>query len=105
MWVVIHVCWQLSWDLIAYADDLILLCPTLHAIRQRMLVAKSYSDEFNIRFNASKTQLVPFGNAVHGCVSTNFDGKAIDCTFSTTHLGHTFGPHATDNGIDMTLLK
>ncbi len=71
---------------IAYADDVILSCPTSHAIRQMLLVAKAYSEEFNIGFNASETQLVPFGNAVHGCASINFDGKVIDCTFSSDHM-------------------
>ncbi len=68
-----------------------------------MLVAKSYCEEFNIRFNASKRQFVPFGNAVHGCVSINFGKKAIDCTFSTTRICHAFGPHATDSGIERAL--
>ncbi len=83
--------------------DVALLCPTLHAIRQMLSVAKSYSEEFNIGFNASKTQFVLFGNAVHGCVGINFDGNVINCTFSTTHLGQAFGPHAIDNGIGRAL--
>ncbi len=39
----------------SYADDIKLLCPSLNGMQQMVDMCVEYADEYNIRFNGSKT--------------------------------------------------
>jgi hypothetical protein len=45
----------------AYADDVILLSPTLGALKKTLKVCNAYSVEFKIKFNEAKCKLLIFG--------------------------------------------
>jgi hypothetical protein len=45
----------------AYADDVILLSPTLGALKKMLKVCNAYSVEFKIKFNEAKCKLLIFG--------------------------------------------
>ena len=46
---------------LAYADDVLLLSPTLGSLNGLLTICEQYSKEYNILFNASKTKLMVFG--------------------------------------------
>ena len=50
--------WQ---NVLAYADDLILLAPTQFALRKMIKICKQYAMEYNIVFNGTKSKLILFG--------------------------------------------
>ena len=49
---------------LAYADDVVLLSPTLGSLKEMLNICEQYSSDFNILFNASKTKLMVFGRNV-----------------------------------------
>jgi len=43
---------------LAYADDIVLLAPTQHAMRSILNVCEEYANGFDVRFNASKSKCI-----------------------------------------------
>ena len=43
-----------------YADDVSLLCPSITGLKQMLLLCETYAEEYNIRFNSFKSQLIHF---------------------------------------------
>jgi hypothetical protein len=46
-----------------YADDVILLAPTLFNVRKMLDVCKQFADEYDVLFNPSKSKLMFFGSS------------------------------------------
>ncbi len=86
---------------VAHADDIALLCPNLSGMSKMFMmlkVAKDYSDEFNIVFNAGKNLIIPFGNSSRD--SNLIIGETvIRCNLNGIHSGHWLGMVDTENGI------
>ena len=43
-----------------YANDISFLCPSITGHKQMLLLCETYAEEYNIRFNSSKSQLIHF---------------------------------------------
>ena len=43
-----------------FADDISLLCPSITRLKQMLILCETYTEEYNIRFNSSKSQLIHF---------------------------------------------
>ena len=41
-----------------YADDLSLLCPTITGLQKMLEICEQYAEEYCIKFNASKSQML-----------------------------------------------
>ena len=44
-----------------YADDIILLCPSLEGMREMVKICKDYATRYNILFNGKKSVYLVFG--------------------------------------------
>ena len=76
---------------VGYADDIILLCPTLHSLRVMLKVAQSFSDAYDINFNIAKSELVVYGKkGVMEC-SVTFNGATIVSKGQAKHIGNIIG--------------
>ena len=74
----------------AYADDVILLSPSLSGLEDMLNVCESYACEYQLQFNASKSKLVVInGAAIPRTVS--FMGGEIEEVAAERHLGFKFG--------------
>ena len=79
---------------LAYADDLVLLAPTPHAMRRMLEVCDRYANEFNVVFNAGKSKCLivrprRHSNLKHVFVPSFYvGGKTIEFVSSWPHLGH-----------------
>jgi hypothetical protein len=62
---------------LAYADDLMLLAPTLHALKRMLSITNDYSREFNISFNPDKSKLVIYDKDTNLDLSILFNGCII----------------------------
>ena len=75
---------------LVYADDLTLLCPSLSALKEMILICSQYAAEYDIKFNANKSQLIIFkgkkGDTPVPVVELN--GDVIDVVNNVIHLGH-----------------
>ncbi len=55
---------------LGYADDIALLAPSPSAMRILLRECEAFASEFDITFNATKTQLICFSYKTHSCVSS-----------------------------------
>ena len=78
----------------AYADDLILLAPTLFATRCMLDVCETYAEDFNIMFNAQKSKLIVCSKARNDYVdipNVSFMNGTIERVNQDKHLGNLIG--------------
>ena len=61
----------------AYADDVVLLAPTVFALNKMLRVASTFSIDFMISFNASKSKLIIFGATGGFDIVIWFQGAAL----------------------------
>ena len=66
-----------------YADDIILICPTIRALKVMLSIAQNYTDSFDIKFNISKSLLVAYNK--HGMMkcAVNFNNVTQEHKLST----------------------
>ena len=74
----------------AYADDIVLLSPTVTGLKSMVDVCQNYSKRFDINFNPNKSQLITFSNRKNVFNPILFIGNhVVPCVTSVKHLGHT----------------
>ncbi len=75
---------------IAYADDLILLAPTIVALRKLINICEFYAAEYDIKFNGSMSQYILYIRRECAVFNTDIfvnNDKVEQFTFED-HLGH-----------------
>ena len=72
---------------LVYADDTVLLSPTLGSLKEMLNVCEQYSTDFNIIFNASKTKLIVFRRNVSK-VDAVFQGRVASKVNNKAHVGN-----------------
>ena len=45
-----------------YADNIVVLAPTIHALKKLIVLCEKFSEEFNLIFNADKSMVMYFIN-------------------------------------------
>lgn len=86
----------------AYADDIILLAPSLSALRLMLKTCEDFSEETGLVFNPLKSQLISFGNYDNnqtGVVS--FCNQQLNWADTADHLGHILPRKSTDVTADV----
>jgi hypothetical protein len=74
---------------VSYADDLILLAPTLSALRGMIAICEDYALEYKIKFNGAKSQLLIFDNlALKHETKVYVCGEKVEQVKSLKYLGH-----------------
>ena len=74
---------------LAYADDIVLVSPTKNGLKSMANICEKYSSEYNIVFNASKSQYCIFRNSnVTGNTKFEFNNVLLNESSVITHLGH-----------------
>ena len=86
---------------IAYADDIVLLSPSLSSVNEMLAICDTYSKDFNITFNASKSKIVVFGKNSSN-VNVKFQGSIITQTDKEKHVGNLIG---TGPGLEMCIIQ
>ena len=73
-----------------YADDLILLAPSLSALWFMLHTCEAYAVSHGLKFNGSKTQLIRFGREPScDCQGTiSFGGTELHFVNTVTNLGN-----------------
>ena len=73
-----------------YADDISLLCPTVSGMKEMLKTCETFAKQHDILFNASKSQLLWFGNGkktIHISLKME-NGLVIPYVDSCKHLGN-----------------
>lgn len=79
-----------------YADDVVLLCPSLRGLNQMLHICSEFARDYNVTFNAKKTVGIYFGrsNRVEGFAALN--GVRIEWQEKVKHLGNVIATSLTD---------
>ncbi len=84
---------------IGYADDFKLLCLSLNGMQQMVDMCVDYADEYNIKFNGSKSCMLLFKG--RQCKDSQrkliIDGVTIHCSESVSDLGHNISTNDKDS--------
>ena len=77
---------------LGYADDVILISPTVSALKQMLKLCDKLGSECNVLFNTEKYQLLHYpvrgGKQINGIYRDNI---YIKCVKDSLHLGHIIG--------------
>ena len=79
---------------LAYADDIVLISPTMHGMRLMLRMCDEYASDFDVVFSASKSKcLVNRHRCASYCSSVDdvcffIGGYNIEVVDSWPHLGH-----------------
>ena len=76
---------------LAYADDIILMCPSAVGLQNMLDICSSYAVQHNIKFNAKKSQIIVFPSAHNNVNGLRFsvNEEVIEYVNKAKHLGHT----------------
>ena len=75
---------------VAYADDVVLLSPTVSNLKSMLKICEEFSKEFHINFNASKSKLIIFGECTSD-VKVYLQGNLISLVSTEKHVGNIVG--------------
>ena len=85
------------------ADDSILICSTVPALKIMLSIAQNYSDSFNIKFNISKSLLDAYNKHVMIKCAVAFNNVTIKSRAQAKHIGNLVGfdtnLNTVENGI------
>ena len=90
---------QLFYGCVAYADDIILLAPSLVALKAMLDCCSLYADTHHILFNPNKCHCIKFSTIVNNCVvqfPVTLQNVQLTWTNTITHLGHTLCANNND---------
>ena len=82
-----------------YADDVILLAPTLYSLRKMLRICSEYAQDFNVLFNPTKSKLILY-NTQHITAlkpNINFMNVSIEVVNHDKHLGNYIGNISQDD--------
>ena len=82
---------------LAYADDIILLNPTVIGTKKMLKICEQYALDHKVLFNGQKSQYLYFSkNKNQSFISFKLFDEKIPCVTSAKHLGHTLCNNVTD---------
>ena len=81
--------WTILTGALCYADDLLLLCPTIKGLQKMITICSEFATEYDVTFNPSKTACMAFVNR-HVCPHLHLylEGKMLEWTATFKHLGN-----------------
>ena len=85
----------------AYADDIVLLSPTVKSLNSMLKICAEFSNEYNITFNSAKSKVIVYGRNTQN-VEIMFQGNMILQSSSEKHVGNLIG---TDSEIDQIKIR
>ena len=71
-----------------YADDVILLCPSLFGIKKMIKICEDYANSFDILFNGKKSKLLIFNKKTDVLCNITVNGECVPECNEAIYLGH-----------------
>ena len=73
---------------LAYADDITLLCPSLHGLQEMINICAHFGTDYHVTFNDKKTNCIMFGTSAAGCICISVNDIESMWSNRVTHLGN-----------------
>ena len=83
---------------LGYADDLILLCPSVSGMRNMIKVCEDYANDHSILFNGKKSKYLVFGKYNYNPILI-VNNEVVPRTDNAIHLGHFLHTKDTNNAL------
>ena len=83
---------------LSYADDLILMCPSIQGTQEMLNVCEKYANTHKIKFNVSKSQIIVFNHNKYSQKNPDIylNNEKIPIVSEVKHLGHVLCNKNTD---------
>ena len=80
-----------------YADDIVLLAPTLYSLKQMMTLCDDFGKEYHVTFNPDKYQFIHIPSDNDSKIEgISHNGCCIKNVNKATHLGHAISVYNND---------
>lgn len=76
---------------ISYADDMVLLCPSIGALRRLLAICEEYAREYGLLYNSRKSEYLVFkaaGKVPESVPVIELDGSELKRVYKFKYLGH-----------------
>ena len=83
---------------LGYADDIILICPSVTAMKEMLETCEVYAKDHNILFNGNKSKYLIFGDYKYNPI-IKLNNEIIPRCESAIHLGHLLNTRNTRNAL------
>jgi hypothetical protein len=95
---------------IAYADDLVLLAPTIGSLNHLLATAQNWAKLNHLLFNPEKSQVICFSDKKNkwtgiSLIPAHFNGRTIPTVTEVLHLGHIISHNLDDSAELMRIGK
>lgn len=94
---------------LAYADDVVLMAPTKHALTFMLNICSDFSRNYDIKFNEDKSKFIWFPcrdltvNNSHINLNIFFNDKVLQDSHRENHLGNIVGPNIMPDCINRAI--
>ena len=94
---------------LAYADDIVLLAPSINAVRQQLKICSDYATAYKVLFNAKKSIIIPLCinqlSRIHTMSLPRVElmGETIEWGTQEKHLGNIIGQYTADSVISSAI--
>ena len=88
---------------LAYADDVIILAPSVASLCDMLSICESFANDYNIIFNSCKSKLLVFPEVDNKEVSIMFLGGIIEHVVECNHLGNIIGVSSDKRNIEANI--
>ena len=90
-----------------YADDVILLAPTLYSVKKLLYICEAFAKEYDVIFNSQKSKLLVYRCSSNSHINEHLnidfmDGHIVQ-SLNEKHLGNILGPKCNSNIITETV--
>ena len=82
-----------------YADDAILLAPSVMSLKLMLHIVDKYGEEFNVKFNPDKCKLLCYSNSKSSLAGIHYKNTFIPIDLSTLHLGNNISTNPNNNNV------
>ena len=76
-----------AYNILSYADDVVILAPTVHALNCLLNICKEYAKIFCVKFNSDKSKLMVFSKYKYAAPKLYINDKLIEVVSNFEHLG------------------
>ena len=89
---------------LGYADDIVLICPSLSGLRDMIKICEDYAKDHNILFNGKKSKYLIFGKYEYNA-KLQLNNEVVPRCESAEHLGHFLHTKDTNNELTKDAIK
>ena len=85
-----------SIGVLAYADDIILLCPSINSLKKMIKICEEFAKEYQLTFNSNKSYCIQFGDRPVGNKTVLMNVEPMEWVSEVKHLGNILSSNLSD---------